>query len=131
MSRPEAMVEIPPARLWFGLLTGPILWGIVQQVGYFLVSQGCVWRMEPLTPTGAQIIAVIVAAVSAAITAIAGVVAYRDWRRVSEAPDPLEAHANGRIEFMALGGVFVSLVSLVGLIYFVILVIFLNCARVE
>jgi hypothetical protein len=89
-----------PARLWFGLLAGPIAWSLHLLVSYALVSVVCA--------TGLMILLHLVALVTALVALAAGVVAWRCWQATG-AREP--ASRRGRVSrraWMAFSGVVLS-----------------------
>jgi hypothetical protein len=64
------------------------------------------------------------------VAVAAGITSYRNWRQLSQAPSLGEAEGQGRREFMALLGVFISLTLGVGLIWLTVPLFILNlCVR--
>jgi hypothetical protein len=53
-----------------------------------------------------------------AIATAGGLISFRNWRRLSESRDFMEAEGRGRKQFMALVGVFISISLGIGIIWF-------------
>jgi len=65
-----------------------------------------------------------------AVTVAAGIVSFRNFQRFSNHASLARAEATGREEFMALGGMFVSLVLGLGIVWLGIPLIIINlCTR--
>jgi hypothetical protein len=51
------------------------------------------------------------------LAVVGGVVTYLNWRRLAEQPRVTRAEGRGREEFLALGGIFISVVFIIALIW--------------
>lgn len=108
--------------LWFGVAAGPAAWSLLLLVSYamaeFLV---CDVDYRP---------AVLVLAVIAGLTAIAGgFAAWRAWQQLGDdASNESDAIAS-RQGFMAISGVSLSVLTLIGIVYLVLPMIWIEpCA---
>lgn len=101
------------AALWFGILTGPIAWAI-QLLLVFGLPEAVVCapgsrRSGKFFSLGIETVIHIINAAATGITAIALVVAYRQYRRFAVAD-----HTEGsRARWMATAGLFVSALFLI------------------
>lgn len=101
----------PPAgvrswQLWFSLAAGTVVWMIHLTAVYALTSLTCEWGWFGASygtagPSGLQVVQIVLTAIAAAITIIAGVLAVRGLRRM-RGDDP---EAAGRHVFMARLGI--------------------------
>jgi hypothetical protein len=143
------------ARLWFGLVAGPLAWTIAELLGYLLVARRCdQWRvgLGSYAVSSARWASGVLTMLALAATAAALVVAWRAYRSAEaalrrEAPDEaralLESGAHdlaphpgaaapawGRARFMALAGVVTSALLLLNLAYFGLMPFFVTaCAE--
>jgi hypothetical protein len=109
--------------LWFGLFGAPLVWSIQLMLNYGLVAYSCFPGSEPRsTPLfgGLRTTVLIAGVVALAIALAAGVTAWRSWRATRhEHPGGqeylLEA-GEGRTRFMALAGMLVSGLFVLGVI---------------
>jgi hypothetical protein len=86
--------------LWFGLLGGPFA-----SLADVIVSDAYVEATE-MVPDRALLLAI--GAVAAALTVLAGAIAWRIFKRINDEPE----RTRSRVRFMAVGGVVVSAYSL-------------------
>ena len=106
---------------WFGLLGAPIAWSLQELVNVSLAGHACYPHDVPLAmPLWPQLggIAIWVEAVAFVICIAAGLVAFASWRR-SRNEKPGDAHqllgsGDGRTRFMAMAGVIMSVLFLIG-----------------
>ena len=101
---------MPAARQWFGLVGGPIAWGLeILLVVY--VSPECA-RREGILIAGTIVLALVAVA--------ACVVSYGIWHRAEDTPADLSG-GSGRSTFFAVGGFYIGAISV-----FVILAVVLS-----
>jgi hypothetical protein len=82
--------------LWFGLLTGPVIWLTSFLINFALVPWTCVWQAKPSL--------YIVSAVAFLISAGAGLLCWNQWQAAGrELPDDSNVTPN-RARLMAMGG---------------------------
>jgi hypothetical protein len=100
--------DVSPARLWFGVSAAAVAWVLENMLGPVISSlRGDAVRL--------LLAAVTVALLAVAVTA--GVVSYQNWRRLSDQRSISASEGRNRAEFMALAGVFVSTVFVVGIVW--------------
>jgi hypothetical protein len=124
---------VPPARLWFGLTGCAAAW-VVLGAGDILITW---WACTENQPFGgdaprpyAAILYVIATLLLIGAAIVSGFTSYRNWRKLSEAATLGEAEGQGRREFMALLGVFVSATLGMGLIWLTVPLFILHlCVR--
>lgn len=114
---------VGPAALWFGLFGAPAVWSVQLMLGYALAAHACYPEMTPrLVPVipGLWALELVISLVALAIGAGAAVVAIRSWRAARPRREAAEARllevAEGRVRFMALAGVLVSMLFLLGIL---------------
>lgn len=89
--------------LWFGVLIPPLAWAAHLLGTYYVVSLGCA------TVFGTQGLWVqFITAITGAVTIIAGLVAWWNWRRTGTTGQVGGDVALGRSGFMALSGILSS-----------------------
>jgi hypothetical protein len=109
-----------PSALWFGLFGAPAAWTVMFMVSYGMSAHFCYPKDTPLsTPTFGGLRAALGALLLGAliVAAAAGLVALETWRATNEkssSTDPPGSERtiespDGRTRWMALGGIFVSL----------------------
>ncbi len=119
----RARPAVAPGALWFGLFGAPLVWSLQLLMSYALVAHACYPASEPMaTPVvGGLWTLVLVAGLVALVVALAaGGTAWRSWRTTrAEHPgdeDALLEVGEGRTRFMALAGMLLSGVFLLGII---------------
>lgn len=96
--------------LWFGLLSGPIVYSLYFVIGYFFAEATCRADLLRYTVWGLEAISfwiIVLTVVAAAITGYSTVVAIRNWRRTradDESPRPERSY----VPFMAFVGAWLS-----------------------
>ncbi len=94
--------------LWFGVLGAPLAWSLHLLVSYTLVPPIC-WD-------GGIIALHLISLALAAVALAAGLIAWREWRQ-TRASGQEDIHGTGsRPGFMALFGVFASVIFFVGIL---------------
>ena len=106
----------PRGRLWFGLVAAPAAWAVQGALGWLIEMRTC--EAAAASPTMGLRLVIAVLGLAALLIALTGaVIAYRSWRRLSAEPSLSHAQGHARAEFMALGGVLVSAVFAVGILW--------------
>lgn len=111
------------AALWFGLFGAPLVWSLQLLVNYALVAHACYPRSEPrATPVfgGLWTFTLVASLVALAVALGAGGTAWRSWRisrheHRGDAGESLEV-GEGRTRFMALAGMLMSGIFLLGIV---------------
>ncbi len=129
----NASNPVKPGKLWFGFAGSAASW-IFLSVGYVLITWwACIENGQlggGATRPGIALLYALAAVLLIGMACAAGLISYRNWRRLSGAPTLGQAEGRGRPEFMALAGVFVSFTLGVGLIWLTIPLLILNlCVR--
>jgi hypothetical protein len=129
--------EAPPvanARLWAGVLLAPGAWSVAELLGYFLVARACD-RDPPSGAAHAGITQGVVAIVLGIIAIVGLLIAISNLRSVGDVGDremPGVATVRGRARFMALAGVVMSALFMLGIVFFALPPLFVNwCNQVR
>jgi hypothetical protein len=104
--------QVTPGRLWFGVAASAVAWSVLGMTDVLLTWAACVHRERFGGASRHPEILLLTILITVALFATmvtAGIVSYRNWRRLSADADLESAEGRGREEFMALLGVFVSL----------------------
>jgi hypothetical protein len=139
MSAPAAASPAPavravaPTALWFGLFGAPAVWSLQLLASYALVAHGCYPAAEPMTipvVPGLTMLVLGTGATALVVALVAGSLAWRSWRATQHEHEGdhealLEA-AEGRTRFMALAGMLLSAVFVLGIVMNVVPVLLLR-----
>jgi hypothetical protein len=107
--------RIGPWAMWFCILGAPVAWSLQQLINAPLFAHGCYPKDMPVAEpiwgdTGT--IAMAVELIAIAICIVAGLVAWRNWRRTRSEKEGsghhLMASGDGRTRFMAMVGIICS-----------------------
>ena len=129
--------EAPPvanARLWAGVLLAPAAWSVAELLGYFLVARAC--DRDPSSGVAhAGIVQDVVAVVLGIIAIVGLVLAIANLRSVGDVGDremPGVPTVRGRARFMALAGVVMSSLFVLGIVFFALPPLFVDwCNQVR
>jgi hypothetical protein len=129
----DRLPSLPPGKLWFGLAGSAIAWTTLG-VGDVLITWWACVQDQPLgggtARTGAGLLYVAITLLLFTLSVAAGILSYRNWRRLSGARGLLHAEAQERQEFVALLGVVVSVTLGFGLVWLTIPLLILKlCVR--
>lgn len=125
MSEPSsrAAPRVATGLLWFGLFGAALAWSLQELLAYAVVAHACYpdWRPRYVPVTaGTWTLALAVAIVTAAIGGLALAAAWRSWGRAAsrsrEAAERDLQIGEGRVRFMAFGGLLVG-----GMVMFAVL----------
>lgn len=112
--------RLPSSRLWYGFTAAPAAWALEGVIGVIVSAQFCPanspnWGI--LGENGVRLalglitIALLIVAVSGAI------VAYGNWRALSGSREFAHAEGIGREAFMSVGGILLSVVFIIGILW--------------
>ncbi|MES2220799.1 MAG: hypothetical protein V4587_07515 [Acidobacteriota bacterium] len=127
--------EVSPGRLWFGFCAAGFAW-----LGLGIASVLITWREciheeafgGASTHTGLHILNIVLFFVLLGIAVLAGVMSYRNWRRLAGEVKILHAEGTGSREYLALIGVFISITLGMGIIWLGIPLLILSlCVRIR
>ena len=129
---PSEPRRLPQASLWYGLAAAPFAWALQGLIGVILSAEACpagVAGWEILRQPGVRVGLAAITLCLLAVAVTAGVTSFRNWHRLS---GERLAHAEGtaRETFMALGGVLISTVFSIGIVWASIPILILQiCER--
>jgi hypothetical protein len=119
--------------LWFGFVGAAAAWTIAGVLDVTWEGRGCPRSETALIlsmPGWAQVLTGGVTFFLLAVAIIAGVLSYRNWRKLSADNDFVEAEGRGRQEFMAQFGVLVSVTLGMGILWLVLAIYIVGvCVR--
>jgi len=125
--------DIPRARLWFGFSGAAFAWILAGFLDATLAWYACLggeigWGV--FTSFRLRLLLGLITFGLLAIATAGGIISYSNWRRLCNAKSIVEAEGRGRQQFMALTGVFLSVVLGIGIIWFSIPIYILRiCER--
>ena len=132
-ARNNPVSRVPAHRLYFETLGIGAIWFVIELVNIAVAwwaCQGGLTGTHALSQTGLRILLGILTFASLAAAIAAGIMAFRDWRALSQRRNFVESEALERQEFMSYVGVFVSASLGVGIFWFVLPIYVLGvCVR--
>lgn len=106
--------------LWYGLAAPVAAW-VMEGMASFVFSDYACAQGKPFlhsfSRTAVVAALIVLAAVMLTIAISAGVVAWRTWRSLSRTAKVSEAEGRGRGEFMALTGIFISVIFSIAIVW--------------
>jgi hypothetical protein len=131
---PAAAVRaVTPAALWFGMFGAPVAWSLQLLASYALVAHGCYPDAEPMTMPvvpGLRTIVLGTGVAALAVALLAGGSAWRSWRATQQehegGPEALLEPGEGRTRFMALAGMLLGAVFVLGIVMNVVPMLMLH-----
>ena len=125
--------DIPPKRLWFGFSGAAVAWviaGLADAIIAWFACMGAEVGSGVFTPVGMRVLLGVITFGLLAVATAGGMISFRNWQRLSEENDLIQAEGRTREQFMALAGILVSTVLGVGILWFSIPIYVLDiCAR--
>jgi hypothetical protein len=125
--------DIPPKRLWFGFSGAALAWIVAGLVDAWLAWVACMGHEAGsgvFTSVGMRVLLGVVTFALLGVAIAGGLISFRNWRRLSESHDFIEAEGRGREQFMALVGVFISVSLGIGIVWFALPIYILGiCVR--
>lgn len=132
---PAQIASDPPSSrisarsLWFGTTAAAVAWALHGAICEIIASEACrtgVGNLWALSPLGVRWLLAGITIVFLAIAVAGGITSFRNWIQLAEHHDLVHAEGSGRPQFMALGGIFVSLAFVIGIIWAGLPLIFLD-----
>lgn len=119
-SEPRNLTPLDQPRLWFGFAGSAAAWLVLLTADLLLA-----WKACTQLPNGFDVLSLrwaiyLFAAITVlllAVTVAAGIVSFNNFQRFSSHASLAHTEASGREEFMALGGVFISVVLSLGIVW--------------
>jgi hypothetical protein len=125
--------DVPPNRLWFGFSGAALAWIIAGLVDAWLAWVACMGHEADsgvFTSFGMRVLLGVVTFGLLAVATAGGLISFRNWRRLSDSHEFIEAEGRGRKQFMALVGVFISVSLGIGIVWFALPIYILGiCVR--
>ena len=125
--------RLPQASLWYGFAAAPLAWALQGLVGVVLSAETCpagVAGWQILRQPGVRVGLALITLCLLAVAISAGVTSFRNWQRLSGQREFAHAEGTGREAFMALGGVLISTVFSLGIVWASIPILMLQiCER--
>lgn len=121
--------HIPQGRLWFGACGGAAAWALHGFTCFLISAQACkdgTGYLGPLSPPAVRTLLAVITLAYLTVAITAGWVSWSNWRRLTEHRELIHDEAPAREEFMALVGVFVNSVFVIGIIWAGLPLIWLN-----
>jgi hypothetical protein len=130
MSTPSSAVEARPPisnkRLWFGVLAAAVAWAGQNFLSVWITTEACQgqWRGT------AHLLLTLLTLAALALAVAGSVVTYRNWQRRSTQTSLTHAEGRDREEFVALSGIFVSIIFTIGILWSGLPPVLLNLCEV-
>lgn len=129
-SRPK---EVSPKRLWFGVAGAAVCWVGLGITDILITWRACLHQEQyggTSSHPGLLTLNIVLFFFLLAVAIAAGVMSYRNWRRLAGQAKLIHAEATGSHEYMALIGVLIATTMGVGIIWLGIpLMIISLCVR--
>jgi hypothetical protein len=112
--------RIEQGRLWFGTVAGAAAWALHGFTSFLISTQACKDGNGNWGPLPAASVRLLLGGVTLLFLGVAvagGLTSLRNWRQLSQRRHVLNAEGLGREDFMALIGVFVSTVFVLGILW--------------
>lgn len=117
---PPNLTSSEQPRLWFGFAGSVAAW-----IALFIADLLLAWKMCTALPDGVDVLSLgwaiyLFAALTVillAVTIAAGIVSFGTFQRLSNHVSLAHTEATGREEFMAVGGMFISLILSLGIVW--------------
>lgn len=120
---------VRPRALWGSLATGVVSWSLHLLISYALVSLACERGLLVRATIGAvpliYWVVIGLTVIAAAAVLYAGIVAYRNWRRLQQTHLANEEAPGGRFRFMAWMGVLLNGIFLLAIVVSIFPTLFL------
>jgi hypothetical protein len=128
-----SQADVSRKRLWFGFSSATVAWIIAGLVDVWISWAACMGHevgSAVFTSVGMRILLGVVTFGLLGLTIASGLISFRNWQRLSESCEFVEAEGRGRKQFMALVGVLISVSLGIGIIWFSIPIYILGiCVR--
>jgi hypothetical protein len=105
--------DIPPSRLWGGVLLAPAAWIAQGSLGWYFGYAAC----EAMTTAGARTALGVLSVVTLAVALTGLWIAWTNWGRTTSSRHVADIKGWDRVEFMSAGGVLVSGMFSIGIVW--------------
>ena len=105
--------DIAPARLWTGVLLAPAAWIAQGALGWYFGYEAC----AGLGAGGARVALEILSAIALVLALVGLSVAWSNWGRTTPERHPMRVKGWDRVEFMSAGGVLVSGIFVIAIVW--------------
>lgn len=105
--------DIPQGRLWAGVLLAPAAWIAQGSLGWYFGYQAC----DGLTVSGTRAALTVLSLLTLAVALAGWWIAWTSWGATSRERHVLDVKAWDRVEYMAAGGVLVSSIFAVAIVW--------------
>jgi hypothetical protein len=127
--------EVSQIGLWFGFSAAALCWMGLGIADVLITWRECLHHEQfggASSHSGLLSLNIFIFFALLAIAIVAGIVSYRNWRRLSGEVKLCNAEATGSREYLALIGVFISVTLGIGMIWLGIPLLFLSlCVRIR
>ena len=125
--------EVSPRSLGFGICASACAWVMLGITDVLITWRECLHQEQfggASSHPGMRLLNIVLFVILFAIALAAGVMSYRNWRRLAGQVPLLHAESTGRREYVAFLGIFISVTLGIGMIWLGIpLVILSLCVR--
>ena len=115
------VVGISTRRLWLQLALSALAWVGLGVADMLITWRACLNEEQfggASVHSGAHALYFVITGLLFALAVLTGVLSYRTWRKLSNAPGFLQAEGRERSEYMSQAGVFVSFTLGCGMVLF-------------
>jgi hypothetical protein len=105
--------EIPPGRLWTGVLLAPAAWIAHGALGWYFGYEAC----GGLTASGARAVLGILFVIAIVLALAGGWIAWGNWGHTTSERHVGHIKGRDRLEYMSAGGVLVSGIFTIAIIW--------------
>ena len=127
--------NVSPARLWFGFCAAGFAWLGLGISDVLITWRECIHNEAfggASTHTGLRTLNIVLFFLLLGIATTAGVMSYRNWRKLAGEVKLRHAEGTGSREYLALIGVFISITLGMGMIWLGIPLLILSlCVRIR
>ncbi len=112
--------SLPPSGIWYGFSAGPAAWTLQGLVAVIVSAQFCpadVPNWGLLDQNGVRLVLGLITLGLLAVAISGGLVSLRNWHRLAGDLELARAEGRTREAFMSLGGVLMSIVFSLGILW--------------
>lgn len=112
--------RVPQRQLWYGFTAAPFAWILVGVIGVIVSAQFCPANSPNWGIMGQNSVRAALAVVTIALLAIAisgAAVAFHNWKLLADRNELVHSEGRSRDAFMSLGGVVLSGIFIVSIIW--------------